>query len=116
MVIDGSKLVEDGTTCIFSTVQVQEVDGNKQYKCIVGNIGDSRVVLARDGTTAISMTEDHKPDNLEEEERIKAAGGFVKYSRVRGNLALSRAIGDRSYKVPEHFTPDKYQVLLFDYF
>jgi len=32
-------------------------------------------------------------------------------NRVGGNLALSRAIGDRSYKVPENFGPDKKQVI-----
>jgi len=32
-------------------------------------------------------------------------------NRVGGNLALSRAIGDRSYKIPDSFEPDKKQVI-----
>ena len=37
---------------------------------------------------------DHKPQNEGEKARICAAGGFVDFGRVNGNLALSRAIGD----------------------
>ncbi|RAL64380.1 hypothetical protein DID88_001856 [Monilinia fructigena] len=35
---------------------------------------------------------DHKPQNEGEKARINAAGGFVDFGRVNGNLALSRAI------------------------
>jgi serine/threonine protein phosphatase PrpC len=44
------------------------------------------------------LSYDHKPDNVEEEARIKASGHFVEDSRVDVNLALSRAIGDFQYK------------------
>ena len=33
-----------------------------------------------------------------EKARITAAGGFVDFGRVNGNLALSRAIGDFEFK------------------
>lgn len=62
------------------------------------NAGDSRAVLAR-GPTAIEMSEDHKPDNAGELRRIEAAGGFVEEGRVKGILALSRALGDQEYKL-----------------
>lgn len=39
-------------------------------------------------------TEDHKPMDAEERKRIYETGGFVRYNRVNGNLALSRAFGD----------------------
>ncbi len=60
--------------------------------------GDSKCVLAR-GTQALEMSQDHKPNNLEELRRIEAAGGFVKEGRVRGILSLSRALGDLENKL-----------------
>jgi len=65
---------------------------------ICANSGDSRCVLAR-GTNALEMSQDHKPDNVEELRRIEAAGGFVEEGRVRGILSLSRALGDLEYKL-----------------
>lgn len=44
------------------------------------------------------MSQDHKPDDNIELDRIKAAGGFVAEGRVNGNLNLSRAMGDFEYK------------------
>jgi protein phosphatase PTC2/3 len=66
------------------------VDGNDLF---VANAGDSRCVLSH-GSKALAMTEDHKPENHLEKERIHRAGGFVEDNRVNGNLAMSRAIGD----------------------
>lgn len=48
------------------------------------------------------LTKDHHPDRNEERERVEAAGGFVSdwtgVPRVNGQLAISRAIGDLSFK------------------
>lgn len=41
---------------------------------------------------------DHKPNNELETKRIEAAGGWVMFNRVNGNLALSRALGDYIFK------------------
>ncbi|KAI8589732.1 phosphatase 2C-domain-containing protein [Geranomyces variabilis] len=67
------------------------------WRIIVANAGDSRAVLSANGTV-VPLSFDHKPVNPEESQRISAAGGFVEFGRVNGNLALSRAIGDFEFK------------------
>ncbi|KAL1783388.1 phosphatase 1B isoform X1 [Sigmodon hispidus] len=61
------------------------------------NCGDSRAVLCRNGEVCFS-TQDHKPCNPMEKERIQNAGGSVMIQRVNGSLAVSRALGDYDYK------------------
>ncbi|ORC88070.1 putative protein phosphatase 2C [Trypanosoma theileri] len=61
------------------------------------SVGDSRAVLCRNGE-AFPLACDHKPENTEEKARIEAAGGTVSENRVNGQLAMSRAMGDFSYK------------------
>lgn len=87
-------------------------DDNEQTKTVItANIGDSRAVLSRGGE-AIDLSVDHKPDHPKEYERIRSLGGSIDWFgsvdaegnpiegtglyRVNGNMALSRAIGDRS--------------------
>jgi protein phosphatase PTC2/3 len=43
---------------------------------------------------------------LDEKNRITAAGGFVDFGRVNGNLALSRAIGDFEFKKSAELSPE----------
>ncbi|KEG15400.1 putative protein phosphatase 2C [Trypanosoma grayi] len=62
-----------------------------------GNAGDSRSVLCRDGDP-VALSSDHKPFLPGEQSRIERAGGYVWNRRVNGALALSRAIGDFSFK------------------
>ena len=42
-----------------------------------------------------------------EKARITAAGGFVDFGRVNGNLALSRAIGDFEFKKSPELSPEQ---------
>jgi protein phosphatase 2C family protein 2/3 len=42
-----------------------------------------------------------------EKARIQAAGGFVDFGRVNGNLALSRAIGDFEFKKSAELSPEQ---------
>lgn len=42
-----------------------------------------------------------------EKARITAAGGFVDFGRVNGNLALSRAIGDFEFKKSADLPPEQ---------
>lgn len=72
----------------------------------VANSGDSRSVLSVQGE-AKPMSYDHKPTNAEENARIVAAGGFVEFGRVNGNLALSRAIGDFEFKQNADLPPER---------
>jgi serine/threonine protein phosphatase PrpC len=50
------------------------------------------------GKRAKAMSEDHKPNNRMERDRIERAGGFVQWNRVNGDLAVSRGLGDFSFK------------------
>ncbi|KAM9539948.1 protein phosphatase 1A-like isoform 2-T3 [Salvelinus alpinus] len=61
------------------------------------NCGDSRAMLCQAGQVCFS-TEDHKPYSPLERERIESAGGSVSLQRINGSLAVSRALGDFSYK------------------
>ncbi|KAH8550867.1 phosphatase 2C-like domain-containing protein [Umbelopsis sp. PMI_123] len=63
----------------------------------VSNAGDSRAVISIHGKCK-PLSYDHKPVNRTESSRIVAAGGFVEFGRVNGNLALSRALGDFEFK------------------
>lgn len=65
---------------------------------LFSNCGDSRGVLSGDGSKPLLVTQDHKPSNPPELERIQNAGGSVMIQRVNGSLAVSRALGDFEYK------------------
>jgi protein phosphatase 1L len=77
----------------------------KDNKITVANTGDSRAILVSEpepkDVRSISLSIDHKPDRLDERERIAKAGGTVSHWgvwRVEGILAMSRVIGDKSLK------------------
>ena len=77
---------------------------------VAANLGDSRAIVCR-GPRALPLTTDHKPDSSSEKKRIEDLGGKVKWHgylgpdklpvpgmgayRINGNLAVSRALGDR---------------------
>ncbi|XP_062183619.1 probable protein phosphatase 2C 37 [Phragmites australis] len=68
-------------------------------RLIVANCGDSRAVLCRGppGAPAVPLSSDHKPERPDEMARIQAVGGWVLCNngpRVRGILAMTRALGD----------------------
>jgi serine/threonine protein phosphatase PrpC len=44
------------------------------------------------------LSYDHKPEDEDEERRIREAGGFVSGGRVEGDLAVSRGLGDFRFK------------------
>jgi len=85
---------EDYGTHTGSTANVVYFNSQEIY---CANAGDSRAVLYTNDK-AIPLSEDHKPDNDTEKERISKTDHFVEDARVDGNLALSRAFGDFQYK------------------
>ncbi|UYV64828.1 PPM1K, partial [Cordylochernes scorpioides] len=70
---------------------------------VVGHVGDSRVLLCRDGEVR-KLTTDHTDDVEEEEERVLQAGGTIKHDDttgrglVNGRLAMTRSLGDLELK------------------
>ncbi|CAL9095212.1 phosphatase 2C [Musa troglodytarum] len=90
-----------GSTAVTAVL----VNGTKLW---IANVGDSRAVLAKSGEI-IQMSTDHEPDS--ERERIETRGGFVSnmpgdVARVNGQLAVSRAFGDKNLKTLLSSDPD----------
>lgn len=89
----------------------------RQDVIVVANCGDSRAVLSR-RRQAVPLSEDHKPNNPREKERIQRAGGCVERQqvgpnvqyRVNGNLNLSRCIGDLEYKKNQILSPSEQMI------
>jgi len=72
-----------------------------------GWAGDSRAVLCRGGK-AVDLSDDHKPEDKIELDRIQAAGSTVTAEgRVDGNLNLSRALGDFMHKQNKSIPAEK---------
>ncbi|CAA2969512.1 probable phosphatase 2C 9 [Olea europaea subsp. europaea] len=74
----------------------------------VANVGDSRAVLSKKGQ-ATQMSVDHEPNT--ERGSIENRGGFVSnmpgdVARVDGQLAVSRAFGDKNLKTHLRSDPD----------
>lgn len=81
------------TGCTASVCLIDE----QNKKLFFANAGDSRSVLSKNGI-AFPMSIDHKPDLDIERNRIYKADGWVSEGRVKGNLNLSRSLGDLEYK------------------
>ncbi|KAK9166963.1 hypothetical protein Scep_002154 [Stephania cephalantha] len=90
------------------------VNGEKLW---IANVGDSRGVLSKGGR-AIQVTTDHEPNT--ERGSIENRGGFVSnmpgdVPRVNGQLAVSRAFGDKSLKSHLRSDPDiRYEDIDYD--
>jgi protein phosphatase PTC2/3 len=62
--------------------------------------------LLRWGDVACPISDPPASSLSAEKNRITAAGGFVDFGRVNGNLALSRAIGDFEFKKSAELSPE----------
>lgn len=76
---------------------------------VIANLGGCRAVLVRGGKVLV-MSNEHKPKNKLESQRIKAAGGSIYRGRVMGELAVSRAFGSFSLKDSDDLAPEKQMV------
>ncbi|KAL5787706.1 hypothetical protein ACOSP7_004655 [Xanthoceras sorbifolium] len=81
------------------------INGQKLW---IANVGDSRAVISKKGQ-AIQMSIDHEPNT--ERDSIEDRGGFVSnmpgdVARVNGQLAVSRAFGDKNLKSHLRSDPD----------
>ncbi|KAL7077965.1 hypothetical protein ACQ4LE_003451 [Meloidogyne hapla] len=92
---DEKMLEDDGLKDVSGSTAVVVLIKDNCIYC--ANAGDSRAVVSVAGL-AVPLSTDHKPSNEEESRRIFAAGGWVEFNRVNGNLALSRALGDFAFK------------------
>lgn len=126
--IESDNIVADPETDIDTTsTSFTRNDRLPRRTIIAANVGDSRAVLSRNGT-AWDLTRDHKPNDPDEKARIESVGGKVIWCgdvdssgepifetgiyRVNGNLALSRAIGDRAEKPAVSAEPEIISVLV----
>lgn len=116
----------DGSTLILGIIYLDE---SAKYKLLICNVGDSRAVLCRasigpggtaQGLSAMRLSDDHKPNRPDEQQRIEGMGGCVDIHGVwrvfapeqmsfagrvipRWGLAVSRAFGDQLLKEPERY-------------
>lgn len=112
------KFDQSGSTALCALLHGNPKLGTA-LRLVLANVGDSRAVLCRAGQ-AVAVSEDHKPDRLDEKKRIERAGGLV--LNVRGawriaapanprasskasrreyqGLAMTRSLGDLCFKQP----------------
>eukprot|EP00758_Cryptobia_borreli_P003825 Tbor_TRINITY_DN4005_c0_g1::TRINITY_DN4005_c0_g1_i1::g.11846::m.11846/K04461/PPM1B, PP2CB; protein phosphatase 1B len=94
---------DGGTTGTFCII-------DKNNEITIANIGDSRIMIIRNGKIHF-VTVDHKPQDPREKARIESCGGVVRLNRVDGDLAVSRAFGDGAFKLNEDRCPDSQRVI-----
>jgi serine/threonine protein phosphatase PrpC len=88
---------DDGTTAVLALVQETTIT--------VAHVGDSRAILVDlHSGTAQSLTKDHKVTDPVEKKRTLARGGLISRGYVVNpetgyGLAITRALGDASFKV-----------------
>lgn len=80
--------LSDGSTCGLAVMAGQQA--------LVTTIGDVRVIVVKDNGKIKFETNDHRPSERAEFERIKKNGGYVINHRTMGVVGVSRALGDFS--------------------
>mmetsp|Transcript_60751 Transcript_60751/g.70471 ORF Transcript_60751/g.70471 Transcript_60751/m.70471 type:complete len:476 (+) Transcript_60751:57-1484(+) len=86
---------------------------------VTANVGDSEIVLSRNGEAVVLTTKHTLGSNDSEVARVKAGGGRIFHSRIGHpkfnpmlvSLGVSRAIGDAGFKL-EEYTDGKFSGLI----
>nr|GEX96380.1 probable protein phosphatase 2C 47 [Tanacetum cinerariifolium] len=65
---------------------------------LISNAGDCRVFISRKGV-AKQMSNDHRPSDLLEMKRVEELGGYFEEGYLNGELAVTRALGDKLMKL-----------------
>ena len=89
-----SKLIENLRKTKYNDGSTAAIVLRNENKIITSHLGDSRVVVIRDNGSIHFQTNDHKPSNRSEFERIRDDGSRVVLGRTQGILGVSRSIGD----------------------
>eukprot|EP00520_Triparma_pacifica_P004096 CAMPEP_0118653266 /NCGR_PEP_ID=MMETSP0785-20121206/11744_1 /TAXON_ID=91992 /ORGANISM="Bolidomonas pacifica, Strain CCMP 1866" /LENGTH=280 /DNA_ID=CAMNT_0006545807 /DNA_START=76 /DNA_END=918 /DNA_ORIENTATION=+ len=89
--LDGFNNMSEKSGTTVNAVIISE----KEIVC--ANAGDTRCVVSSE-KKAKDLSQDHKPNRLDEVSRIEKAGGHVSRGRVNGLHGVSRSLGDFSYK------------------
>lgn len=98
--------------------RVEKIESGSTVACAViigqqlttANVGDSEIVLCRNGAPLLLTTKHHLGCNEAEVKRVQACGGRIFHSRIGHpkfnphlvSLAVSRAIGDAGFKLDEY--------------
>lgn len=93
---DASNLNPTPDSAALAVQKVQET-ATRQRVLYTANVGDARIVLARNGK-ALRLSYDHKGNDENEGKRVSKAGGLILNNRVNGVLAVTRALGDSYLK------------------
>jgi len=84
---------------IGSTINIIFMQFEDGYRVIYSaNLGDSRSILVKKND-AIRLSYDHKAIDKNEIERVKKEGGIILKKRLYGTLAITRALGDYTFKI-----------------
>lgn len=93
------QLLKKGAFDFGSTATVALVRrSGSSLRVHVANVGDSRALAIHKTRGHARVSQDHRPSDESEVRRVRHEGGFVQMGRVAGVLAVSRALGDHSYK------------------
>jgi len=96
------KIGDSGCTAVVVLSSREDGRDSEEFDVRVAHIGDSRCIISEEiggCPIVLSSTQDHKPENKQESDRIYRAGGWVSENRVNSSLSISRVFGNRKYKI-----------------